>query len=277
MRALLFGLLLIPTLTHAQVSEIIPAITKGDSYQAERFAKAESEPEVLDSWTQQYLYPICGYDKCDADQKNRLQKKILGIIKRSWEYGIQKEAIKLNAIHELIASCSPEAKKVFAGEGSASCAQLVTCEGEQAAKLYQLVKIIDETAFKRTLEKEELEFEGLDLSSLLSDRYPVNGGNRSTLINGLGSYRNKKGGREQDGVSTSITKLPGIVTIRSISCDRDRKVKSDGSVKSEKNNCVSVISRNTNPEVIYGKATSFFTNSIESVKDTCFQVKKKKK
>lgn len=278
MRLFLLGLTLIPFLSQAQVAELIPAITKSDSYLSERLAKAESEQEVLDSWTQSYLYSICGYDKCDSDQKQRLQKKILSIIRKTWEYGIEMEAKRLNQIHETIAECSPEARRLFAGEGNATCAQLVKCEGPIAMKLFGLMQELEKSGpFKRPAENEEFEFEGLDLSSLNSGYTPVLGGNRSGLINGLSTYKNKKGGREQDGIATSINKLPEILTMRSISCDRDRKMKGDGSVKSEKNVCTVVLSKNTSPGVIYGKAVSFFTNSIDGVKEECIPVKKKKK
>lgn len=278
MRLFLLGLTLIPFLSEAQVAEIIPAITKSDSHIAERFAKAESDPDMLDRSTQSYFYAICGYDKCDADQKERLQKKIVSILRKTWEYGIELEAKRLNEIHETIAECSPEAKKLFAGEGSATCAQLVKCEGPIAGKLYGLMQELEKSgSFKRPAEKDEFEFEGLDLSSLNAGHTPVLGGYRSGLINGLSTYKNKKGGREQDGIATGINKLPEILTLRSISCDRDRKVKSDGSVKSEKNSCTVVLSKNISPGIIYGKAVSFFTNSIEGVKEECIPVEKKKK
>lgn len=278
MRVLLLGLVFIPFISQAQVSELIPAITKNDTYLSERFTTGETDDQLVYEWTHRYLYQICSYDKCSDDQKSRLQKKIFSIMRKTWEYGIEEEAKRLNEIHDTISQCAPEANKVFAGEGNTTCAQLVKCEGESAVKLMKLVEVFGNNgSFNRVLDKEELEFEGLDLSSLITRDQPVSGGHRMNLTNGIGTYRNKKGNSEKDGISTGINKLPGIVTIRSISCDRDRKMKGDGSVKSEKITCSSVIARNQSPEVIYGKSSGFFTQPVSAVKEECIPTKKKKK
>ena len=278
MRALLLGLALVPLFAHADVSELIAGIKKVDSYAAKRFEAADTDPLELARQTENYIYPICGYDKCDEDQKLRLQKKLLGIIKKSWEYGIEKEAQRLDESHKTISFCSPEAVKMFAGEAGDSCGQFVKCDGPNATRLMQLVQELDKSqAFSRTLEKEELEFEGLDLSSTLSNRYPINGGYRSSMMNGMASYTNRKGGKVQDGISTHLDKLAGIVTMRAVTCDRDRKVKSDGEVKSEKIVCAVVLSKNAKPEILYGEAKGFFSSSIVAPKDPCFKEAPKKK
>ena len=278
MRAFLLGLALVPFIAEAQVSELIPAITKGDTYLSERFTKGETDDELVYEWTHRYLYKICSYDKCSDDQKHRLQKKIFAIIRKTWEYGIEQEAKRVDELHQTISLCSPEAKKLFAGEGNGTCAQLIKCESANAQNLMKLVEVFGNSGpFSRTLEKEELEFEGLDLSSLVSGHQPVNGGSRLNLANGIGTYRNKKGSSEKDGISTGINKLSGIVTLRNISCDRERKLKNDGTVKNEKIVCTTVLSRNISPEIIYGKGQGFFNNLIESVKEECIPVKKKKK
>jgi hypothetical protein len=140
-------------------------------------------------------------------------------------------------------------------------------------QIFGIAKAIGEgDSFTRTPDKDELEFEGFDLSPLIQREYhPLNKGYMSSVTNGVATYTNRKGSQVSDGINTTITSLAEpLLTSRFISCDRVQKKKTTVS-------CTVVLSRAKKPQMVYGESKAMFSQTVTAVAESCIEVKKKKK